>query len=405
MSEWDAVWIGADLATMTIGVPYGTVGDGAIAVSGGEIAWVGRRADLPSHGAPVHDVAGKWITPGLVDCHTHIVHGGNRAREFEQRLEGATYEEIAKAGGGIRSTVAETRKTSEDDLFEGARRRLVALLAEGVTTVEIKSGYGLDLETECRMLRVARRLGESLPVTVRTSFLGAHALPPEYDGRPDQFIAFVCDEVLPVVAAEGLADACDGFCDTIGFTLAQTERLFEVASILGLPVKLHAEQLSDKGGAQLVARYRGLSADHLEYLSEAGVEAMARAGTVAVMLPGAYYFLRDTKVPPIDLLRRHGVPMAVSTDSNPGSCPTLSLLLILNMACTLFRLTPEEALAGATRNGARALGMDDTHGTLEAGKAADFVVWDIDSPADLAYRMGFNACIDVVKAGVNVLKR
>ena len=405
MSEWDAVWVGADLATMTTGVPYGTVADGAIAVSGGEIAWVGRRADLPSHGAEVHDVSGKWITPGLVDCHTHMVHGGNRAREFELRLEGATYEEIARAGGGIRSTVAETRKTSEEDLFEGAKRRLRALLAEGVTTVEIKSGYGLDLETECRMLRVARRLGDSLPVTVKTSFLGAHALPPEYDGRPDEFIAHVCDEVLPVVVAEGLADACDGFCDTIGFTLAQTERLFEVASVLGLPVKLHAEQLSDKGGAALVARYRGLSADHLEYLSEAGVEAMARAGTVAVMLPGAFYFLRDTKVPPIDLLRRHGVPMAVSTDSNPGSCPTLSLLLILNMACTLFRLTPEEALAGATRNGARALGMDHTHGTLEAGKAADFVVWNIDSPADLAYRMGYNACAEVVKAGAVVLSR
>ncbi len=405
--RWDSLWTGARLATMTEGgAAYGAVEDGALAVAGGRIAWVGPRADLP--GAPrdlarrVVDAGGRWITPALIDCHSHIVYAGNRAGEFEMRLKGASYAEIARAGGGIVSTVRATRAADEETLVALARPRVAGLLAEGVTTIEIKSGYGLDRETEMRMLRAARRIGEELPVTVRTTFLGAHALPPEYADRADDYIDFVCREALPAVHAAGLADAVDAFCETIGFSPAQTERVFAAARALGLPVKLHAEQLSDQGGAMLAARFGALSADHLEYLSEEGAQAMAAAGTVAVLLPGAFYFLRETRLPPVDLLRRAGVPIAIATDSNPGSSPAGSLLLMLNMAATLFRLTPEEALAGATRNAARALGLGDARGTLEAGKAADFVLWDIETPAELAYRIGGNPAAAVVRAGALV---
>jgi len=401
---WETLWLDARLATMTKGgTPYGAIEDGAIGVEGGRIAWVGRRADLPgrpdSLASEVRDCGNRWITPGLVDCHTHLVHGGDRAHEFELRLMGATYEEIARAGGGIRSTVSATRTASEAALYESASRRLADLQAEGVTTIEIKSGYGLDRDTEAKMLRVARRLDAELPVTVCTTFLGAHALPLEYEGRADAFIEFLCHDSLPSAAAEGLVDAVDAFCERIGFTVAQTRTMFEAARGLGLPVKLHAEQLSDQGGAVLAASFRALSADHLEHLSEAGVRAMAAAGTVAVLLPGAFYFIRETKLPPVDLLRREGVRIALATDCNPGTSPMTSILLVLNMAATLFRLTPEEALAGVTREGAAALGLGASHGTLEAGKAADFVLWNIARPAELSYRIGGNPAAIVVKEG------
>jgi imidazolonepropionase len=400
----EAIWVNARLATIVAGPGYGEIEDGAIAVRGGRIAWVGARAALPAalrtSATREHDAGGRWITPGLIDCHTHLVYAGSRAGEFEQRLNGATYEEIARAGGGIRSTVAATRAASEAALLEASTPRLRALAAEGVTTVEIKSGYGLEAATEAKMLRVARALGNALPVTVRTTFLGAHALPPEFDGRADAYVAEICERMLPEVARAGLADAVDAFCERIGFSAAQTERVFEAARRLGLPVKLHAEQLSNQGGARLAARYGALSADHLEYIEEDGVAAMARAGTVAVLLPGAFYFLRETRVPPIDLLRRHGVPMAVATDCNPGTSPMTSLLLALNMACTFFRLTPQEALAGATREAARALGLAHEVGTLETGKVADFVLWDIERPAELAYGIGVNPCHAVVKRGI-----
>ena len=402
--SWNHVWTNARLVTMAeTGASYGLIEDGALAVAGGRIAWIGAMSALarqPSAaGAPVHDAKGRCITPGLIDCHTHLVYGGSRAQEFERRLEGATYEEIARAGGGIRATVAATRALSEDALYDASRPRLEALLAEGVTTVEIKSGYGLDTDSEAKSLRVARRLGRDLPVTIAATFLGAHALPPEYANRSDAFIELVVSEMLPAVAREGLADAVDAFCEGIGFTPAQTERVFQAARKLGLPVKLHAEQLSNLGGAALAARYGALSADHLEYIDEAGVRAMAEAGTVAVLLPGAFYFLREKQLPPIDLFRKHGVPIAISTDCNPGTSPVTSLLLMLNMACTLFRMTPEQALAGVTRNAARALGFKD-RGTLEAGNQADFVVWDIAEPAELSYRFGFNPAAEIVKAGV-----
>jgi len=405
----DSLWINARLATMTRSAPYGMIGDGALAVSGQKIAWIGKRHEIPrsieSSAGQVYDVENGWITPGLIDCHTHLVYAGNRAREFELRLEGASYEEIARQGGGIRSTVAATRKADEVSLLNSSATRLAALLQEGVTTVEIKSGYGLDLETELRMLRVARRLGEEYPVTVMPTFLGAHALPPEYEGQSDRYVDFVCNDVMPQVAAQGLAVAVDAFCERIGFTAEQTERVFKTAKKLGLAVKLHAEQLSDQKGAVLAARYGALSADHLEYAPEEGIKAMAESGTVAVLLPGAFYFLRETRVPPVDLLRRYQVPMALSTDCNPGSSPVVSLLLMLNMACTLFRLTPEEALAGVTRNGARALGLHDTKGTLEQGKDADFAVWEISEPAELAYHIGLNPLKYVVREGKLVRTR
>jgi imidazolonepropionase len=388
------LWTNARIATLAgdASQPYGLIEDGALAVEDGRIAWVGPRATLPARfaGATAQDAQGALITPGLIDCHTHLVHGGDRAGEFEARLKGASYEEIARAGGGIVSTVKATREADEAALLAQSRRRLRALLAEGVTTVEIKSGYGLAEDAEAKCLRVARRLGALERVTVRTTFLGAHALPPEFAGRADDYIAQVCDW-LPRLHAQGLVDAVDAFCETIGFTPAQTRRVFEAAGALGLPVKLHAEQLSDSGGAVLASQFGALSSDHLEWLDEDGARAMARAGSVAVLLPGAFYFLRETKVPPIALLRAHGVPMAVSTDCNPGTSPCTSLLLMLNMACTLFRLTPEEALAGVTRHAARALGLAD-RGVLAPGLRADFVLWDVRSPAELAYAFGRNPC-------------
>ncbi|MEP7207871.1 MAG: imidazolonepropionase [Casimicrobiaceae bacterium] len=389
---------------MTPGSPYGVIEDGALAVAGDRIAWVGPRSELPA--APAREVEtcdaqGRWLTPGLIDCHTHLVYGGNRAGEFERRLEGTSYAEIAREGGGIASSVRATRAASPESLLAQSAPRLEALLAEGVTTVEIKSGYGLDQATEAKSLQVARRMGEAWPVTVRTTFLGAHALPPEYANAPDAYIDFLCATMLPTLHATGLVDAVDAFCETIGFTPAQTERVFVAAQALGLPVKLHAEQLSDQGGAALAARFHALSADHLEHLSPTGIAAMAHSGTVAVLLPGAFYFLRDTKQPPIEGLRSAGVPMAIATDCNPGTSPTTSLLLMLNMACTLFRLTPAEALAGVTRNAARALGLHDACGMLKAGMAADFVLWEgIESPGELAYRIGFNPCHTIVHRGV-----
>ena len=389
------VWTHARVATLAAGTPqpYGLIEDGALAVQDGRIAWVGPRGELPQQwrkGSIEHDARGALITPGLIDCHTHLVWAGDRAAEFEARLNGASYEDIARAGGGIVSTVRATRAADEADLLAQSRRRLRALLSEGVTTVEIKSGYGLSLEAEARCLRVARRLAEVERVSVRTTFLGAHALPPEFAGRPDDYIDEVC-RMMGELHSQGLADAVDAFCETIGFSSAQTRRVFDRARALGLPVKLHAEQLSDSGGAELAASYGALSCDHLEWLSEAGVRAMAEAGTVAVLLPGAFYFLRDTRVPPLALLRRHGVAMAVSTDCNPGTSPCTSLLLMLNMACTLFRLTPEEALAGVTRHAARALGLAD-RGMLAPGLRADFVLWDVRSPAELSYALGLNPC-------------
>ena len=404
MSAAEAIWVNARLATMAAGPDYGAIHDGAIAVRGGRIAWVGARADLPdalrAGATREHDAGGRWITPGLIDCHTHLVYAGSRAGEFEQRLNGASYEAIARAGGGIRATVAATRAASEAALLDAARPRLKALAAEGVTTVEIKSGYGLETRAEAKMLRVARALGNALPVTVRTSFLGAHAVPPEFDGRPDAYIDEVCERMLPELARAGLVDAVDAFCERIGFSAAQVERVFEAARALGLPVKLHAEQLSNQRGTKLAARFGALSADHVEHAAEEDVAAMARAGTVAVLLPGAFYFLRETQVPPIELLRRHGVAMAVATDCNPGTSPMTSLLLALNMACTFFRLTPQEALGGATRAAARALGLAREAGTLEAGKIADFVLWDVERPAELAYGIGANPCHAIVKQGI-----
>lgn len=404
MQYWDSVWRHADIATMRAGgEAFGAIRDGAIAIQDDRIAWIGPAKDLPRDcigpDTAMHDLDGGWITPGLIDCHTHLVYGGSRAHEFELRLNGATYEEIARAGGGIRSTVTATRAASEDELLNQSAPRLRALLAEGVTAIEIKSGYGLDLENELKCLRVARKMGEHFPVRVQTTLLSAHAVPPEFHNNPDAYIDLVCDEIIPAAAKAGLADAVDAFCEGIGFSPAQTRRVFDAAKAHGLPVKLHAEQLSNLNGAALAAEYGALSADHLEYLDEAGVKAMAAAGTVAVLLPGAFYVLRETKLPPIDLLRRHGVPLAISTDCNPGTSPISSLLLILNMACTLFRLTPEEALAGATRNAARALGLSEDSGVLERGKRADFVVWDIDRPAALTYQIGLNPCRQVVFGG------
>ena len=413
-TKWDKVWVNARLATMRPGFwPYGSIAkdalakgapaNGAIAVEGDRIVFAGvaaEVADRPEQFArEVIDAGGRWITPGLVDCHTHLVFGGDRADEFEQRLGGATYEEIAKSGGGIRSTVRATRAASEEQLVAAALPRLDRLLAEGVTTIEVKSGYGLTVADELKQLRAARRLAGMRRVDVRTTLLGAHALPPEFAGRQADYVRLVADELIPRAAGEKLADAVDAFCETIAFTPAETEIVFASATKHGLPVKLHADQLSDLGGAALAAKFGALSADHLEYTSEEGVVAMAKAGTVAVLLPGAFYFLRETKLPPIEALRRHKVPIALASDVNPGSSPALSLLLMLNMACTLFRLTPEEALAGVTRAGAQALGLGKDRGVLAPGYRADFVLWNIERPADLAYWMGANPCHQVVKDG------
>lgn len=388
------VWRNARLATLAGTLPgLGIVEKGAVAVENGRIVFAGPEADLPSDfraRAEMVDCGGRWITPGLIDCHTHLVHAGNRASEFEMRLAGATYEEVARAGGGIVSSVKALRAASEDELVRESLPRLDALMAEGVTTVEIKSGYGLDLENEQKSLRAARRLGEERPVTVKTSFLGAHALPPEAAGDKDAYIERVATEMLPAIAAEGLADAVDGFCEGIAFSPGQIVRVFDAARAHNLPVKLHADQLSDLGGAALAARSGALSADHLEYTDEAGAAAMAAAGTVAVLLPGAFYFIRETKKPPVDLFRRHSVKMAVATDCNPGTSPLTSLLLTMNMAATLFGVTVEECIAGVTREAARALGLLGETGTLEPGKWADLAIWDIEAPAELVYRMGLN---------------
>ncbi len=379
-------------ATMAAGgSPYGLIEDALIAIADGRITWIGPRADAPAEARalPPRKQGGRLATPGLIDCHTHIVHGGDRAREFEMRLEGAGYEEIARAGGGILSTVTATRAAGEDALVETALPRLDTLIAEGVTTIEIKSGYGLDIETELTMLRAARRLAARRDIEVVTSFLGAHAIPPEYQDRADAYIDEVCLPALDAAAAEGLADAVDGFCEGIAFSPGQIARVFDRARERGLPVKLHAEQLSNLGGAALAASYGALSADHIEYLDDDGARAMAGAGTVAVLLPGAVYTLRETQKPPVEMLRAAGVAMAVATDCNPGSSPLTSLLLTLNMACTLFRLTPEEALAGVTRVASEALGLAD-RGTLTQGLRADIAIWDVEHPAELAYRIGFN---------------
>src|SRR5438094_10136678 len=374
----DALWLNAKLATMVAGSPYGAIVDGALAITQGRISWAGPRSGWKDKAREEHDARGAWILPGFVDCHTHLVHAGNRAHEFELRLKGASYEDIAKAGGGIVSTVRATRAASQADLLAAAQRRLSQWAREGAAVIEVKSGYGLDRDTELKMLRVARQL---TGLTVRTTFLGAHAVPEEYKGRADDYIDFLCDEVLPAAAAEKLVDAVDAFCERIAFSGQQTARVFDTAKRLGLPVKLHADQLSDLGGAALAAKHGALSADHLEYTAESGVEALARSGSVAVLLPGAFYVLRKRRLPPIAALRRHGAPIALATDHNPGSSPLSSPLLAMNMACTLFRLTPDEALAGFTVNAARALGMQSSHGTLELGKGADFALWEIDSPA------------------------
>jgi imidazolonepropionase len=397
------LWTNCRAATMAPSAEhaYGLVADAALVVEGDTLAWVGPRAEMPAgllaRCTVQHDTGGALITPGLIDCHTHLVYGGDRAHEFELRLNGASYEDIARAGGGIASTVQATRMASAQALQAVSAKRLQQLVGEGVTTIEIKSGYGLALEHERKCLQVARALGQMQPVDVRTTFLGAHAVPPEFAGRMDDYVDAVL-QMLPILHAEGLVDAVDGFCERIAFSTEQIERVFAVAKGLGLPVKLHAEQLSDSGGAQLAARFQALSADHLEWLSADGAQAMAVAGTVAVLLPGAFYFLRETKLPPIALLRAHGVPMAISTDSNPGSSPCTSLLLMLNMACTLFRLTPEEALAGVTRHAAAALGLSD-RGVLATGKRADFVLWDVQHPAELAYALGSNPHLQTIFKG------
>ena len=394
LASADGLWTGLRLAS-------DPDVESAIAVAQGHVAWVGPRSALPSafHALPQHHGGNALVTPGLVDCHTHLVYGGQRAHEFALRLAGASYEEVAKAGGGIVSTVRATREASEDALFEAASARLRNLLDEGVCAIEIKSGYGLALAHERKQLRVARRLAQAHGVTVRTTFLGAHALPPEYAGRSGDYIDLVCREMLPALAAEGLVDAVDVFCERIAFSLAETERVFQAAQALGLPVKLHAEQLSDMGGAALAARYGALSCDHIEHLSQAGIDAMREAGTVAVLLPGAYYTLRDTQSPPIAALRAAGVPMAVSTDHNPGTSPALSLLLMVNMACTLFRLTVPEALAGVTVHAARALGLQATHGAIATGMPANFVLWNVREAAELAYWFGQRPVRCVVRQG------
>lgn len=391
--KWDSLWLNADIATMCPGgLPYGAIHDGAVASRDGRIVWIGPRHDLPKHANKladnIIDLEGAWITPGLIDAHTHLAFAGNRSQEFEQRLNGASYEEIARSGGGIISTVNATRAISQDDLSDLIMERLEKFLREGVTTVEIKSGYGLTLESERKQLRAARNAGTRIPIRVQTTFLGAHAIPPEFSGRREDYVRELTTEILPALAGEGLIDAVDGFCEGIAFTPAEIRKIFEAARALDLPVKLHADQLSDLDGAHLAAEFKALSADHLEWTNENSVIAMAQAGTVAMLLPAAFYFLRETKLPPIDLLRRHGVPIAIATDANPGTSPALSPLSTMNMASTLFRLTPEEALAGFTREAAKALGLHHETGTLDIGKHADMAVWKISHPRELAYWIG-----------------
>ncbi len=402
-NEWDQVWAGANIATMTGAGPYGLIHDAAIAVKGERIAWIGAAAEgrrlANSQGLPVNEAGGQWITPGLIDSHTHLVYGGNRVTEFEQRLCGASYEDIARSGGGIQSTMRETRAATKESLYESARRRLDCLMADGVTMVEIKSGYGLELAAERRSLEVARALEGSLPVSVKTTFLGLHSLPPEFTGQRQRYVDEVSGPWLTELVAAGLVDAVDSFCEGIAFSVAETKQFLEAAKKLGVAAHVHAGQLSDMGAAEAAATGGALSADHLEFVSAEGVRALASAGTVAVLLPTAYFTLRQTTPPPIELLRSAGVPMAVATDSNPGTSPCTSLLLALSMACTLFGLTPEEALAGATRNAARALGVLNDVGTLEVGKRADLVFWRITQPAELCYALGGNPCAGVMHKG------
>jgi imidazolonepropionase len=402
MSDWDILLTDARIATMQNGEPdYGVVnGAAAIAISDGRIAWVGKQSDLPKYRASnERSMTGRWITPALIDCHTHLVFGGDRAAEFEQRLRGASYEDIARSGGGIMSTVRATRDASADELFDAALPRVNALASEGVATVEIKSGYGLDCETEVRMLEVARRLGDASSVDVRTTLLAAHTVPPEFEGNADGYIDMICDTLLPRVAEQGLADAVDAYCESIAFSGPQIAKLFDAATKLGLPVKLHADQLSDSGGAELAAHFKALSADHLEYTSSKGVRALSDAGSVAVLLPGAFLTLGETQLPPIDELRTNDVPIAIATDCNPGTSPICSLRTAMMLACRLFRLTPDECLAGATRNAAPALGLQDDRGTLEVGKRADIAVWDISHPRELAYWTGTPQLAEVIAGG------
>jgi len=406
-SNWQTLFINVNLATMTDGAnSYGAIENAALAICQEKIAWLGKADDLPEYNANsinVVDAKGKWLTPGLIDCHTHLVYGGNRANEFEMRLQGKSYQEIANAGGGIVSTVSATRQASEAELLSSALPRLTALHHQGVTSVEIKSGYGLDVENEIKMLKVAEKLAKILPVTIKRTFLGAHALPVEYKDRPDAYIDLVCSEMIPLLAKDNLADAVDVFCEGIGFNLEQTQRVFDAAKQYGLPVKIHAEQLSNLGGTELAAKYSALSSDHIEFLDETGIKAMKTAGMVAVLLPGAFYFLRETQLPPIDLLRTYQVPMAIATDANPGSSPINNIQLMLNMACTLFRLTPAEALAGVTCYSAKALGLDKTKGQLSIGFDADLALWNINQPAELCYQFGVNPLHSLFIAGDKVI--
>lgn len=405
---WQTLWTNVNIATMNDGSnSYGVIENAALAVSGNKIAWLGKMTELPAFNSDnlnIIDGKGAWLSPGLIDCHTHLVYGGNRANEFEMRLEGKSYQEIAQAGGGIVSTVAATRAASEGELFTSAFKRLTALHQQGVTSVEIKSGYGLDNENEIKMLRVAEQLSQALPVTVKKTFLGAHALPLEYKDRADDYIKLVCEDMLPKVASLQLADAVDVFCEGIGFSLAQTKQVFAAAKKYHLPVKIHAEQLSNLGGTALAAEYNALSSDHIEFLDEAGVIAMKAANMTAVLLPGAFYFLRETQLPPIELLRKHDVSMAVATDANPGTSPINSLALMLNMACTLFKLTPVEALAGVTCHGAKALGLASSKGQLAVGYDADIACWDITQPAELCYQFGVNQLTHLMQAGEIVIQ-
>ena len=399
--QWDTLWVNSLAATCEQG--YGLIPSAAIASQDGNIAWVGAMKDLPPKvedlATNIYDLGGRCVTPGLIDCHTHLVYAANRAHEFEMRLQGVSYADIARQGGGIQSTVTATRIASENELLSQSLPRARALMMSGVTTLEIKSGYGLDWVTEVKMLHVAKRIEEMLPITVRKTFLGAHTIPLEYRDQPETYVDLICDEMLPRLAKDKLADAVDVFCEKIAFNLQQTERVFKAAQQYGLAIKCHSEQLSDSGSAHLAAKYHALSVDHLEHVSDEGVAAIARSGTAAVLLPGAFYFLRETKLPPITLLKQQGVPIALASDCNPGTSPILSLLLILNMACTLFRLTPQEALQGVTKHAAKALGLQATHGTLTVGKAADFAVWDINHPAELAYYLGGNPLYQLVKNG------
>lgn len=403
MSEWDLLLTDVNIATMRAdGESYGAMPDAALAILDGKIAWLGPASDCPDvTPAEKRSLNGRWLTPALIDCHTHLVFAGNRAIEFEARLNGATYEQIAAAGGGIMSTVRATRDTSEATLSDSSLQRALSLRREGVATIEIKSGYGLDLDTELRMLAVGKAIADELNLSVTTTFLGMHTIPPEYSGRNQDYVRFVCDEVLPVAHERGLADAVDGYCESIAFSPAEISTLFEQATKLGIPVKLHADQLSDTGSAELAANFSALSADHLEYTSEQGVLALAKAGTVAVLLPGAFLTLRETQRPPVDALRHHGVPIAVATDCNPGTSPLCSLRSAMSLASTLFRLTPEECLAGATREAAKALGMSNDRGTLEVGKRADIAVWDIGHPSELSYWMGLNTLESLYVNGKN----